>query len=404
MPAISYSDLKRFPPQLWVLFVATMVNRMGTMVLPFLAIYLTTKRGFSVDSAGMVLGLYGLGALLSGLLSGWLCDRVGPTKVLVWSLFISSLVMFTFPVAQHLFSIILFTMLLSVFGETVRPASMTLTSRYAQPELRKSAFAVNRLAINLGMSIGPVVGGLLAEKDFFWIFLVDGVTTLAAGAFVAISLARLERKGVITSEEKTPSGFSSVISSFKEALKDRALFFFLFPVLILSMVSFQHESTLPIFCVKELGMNPSTYGLIFTVNAGLIIFLELPLNVATSHWSMKKTLVVGSLLFAVGFGSLMFASTVWHVVATVVVWTFGEMITFPGAAAYVSEISPKKSQGVYMGLFTSSFGLAFLLGPWAGALVMHHMGSTSLWIASFLFGLLAMFLFSKISEPKAVAL
>jgi len=400
---MAYRDLKRFPLQLWVLFAATLVNRMGTMVLPFLAIYLTHQRGFSIDKAGMVLAIYGAGTLISGVGSGWLCERLGAARAMVWCLVIAAAIMFLFPFAESLTTIVIFTVLLSIFNEMARPMGMTLTSEFSPSELRKSAFAIDRLAINLGMSIGPIIGGILAQRSFLWIFVIDGATTLLAAIVVTISFVRLgcfKKKG--PSSPDTTSD-RSAFASFKAALRDPTLRYFLIPAVLLSMVFFQHESTLPIYLVNELMLSPVTYGLMFTVNTVMIIFLELPLNIATSHWSLRKTLFIGSLFNALGFGSIAFVRSVWGLFALVAVWTFGEMMTFPAASAYVSEISPPHRRATYMGLFTASFGLSFILGPMGGAFLMQHFGSTTLWLASLSCGLVSTLLFLKVKDIKASA-
>ncbi len=390
-----YRELKNFPLPLWILFLATLMNRMGTMVVPFLAIYLTRRRGFSVEEAGFILGCYGVGALVAGLVGSWLCDRLGTVRVMVFSLFVSSAIMFAFPLAESALAIEGLTILLSLFNEIFRPASMILTGLYATPSTRKSAFALNRLAINIGMSIGPAMGGLLAELSFFWIFLVDGITTLCAAFVMMIFSSRLreiETKNRRHPEQKVSAPLLTTLGS---AIKDSRLRFFLIPVILILIVYEQHESTLPIFLVRDLGLKPSTYGLTFTLNTLMVIFLEFPINASTSHWSTAKTLFLGSLFFAFGFGILIFAPHFWGVITGVAMWTFGEMILFSAAGAYVANISPQGSEGAYMGIYSSSMGLAFILAPWLGSFVLEQWGAQWLWGWCFVLAMGAGVLFAR---------
>ena len=131
----------------------------------------------------------------------------------------------------------------------------------------------------------------------------------------------------------------------------------MFPI---SFVFFQHISTMPLYLVQDLNISATAYGLLFTVNTLLIVFLEVGINTATAHWPHRRTLALGAALCGIGFGSLAWARNVWQVAATVVVWTFGEMLIFPGMADYLTDIAPEARRGEYMGLSQMMMGLAFM--------------------------------------------
>src|SRR5678815_4221761 len=152
----------------------------------------------------------------------------------------------------------------------------------------------------------------------------------------------------------------------------------LLPVLL---VFFQHEGAMPVWMVEQLGMPTQNFGLIFTINTVLIVFLEVRLNGMTAHWSPARALSVGSALCTVGFGALAFLTSYWGIVLTVVIWTFGEMILFPSTATYVSELAPPGRRGEYMGFYSMTFGIGFTLGPWAGLNVLEAPGARTLWLA-----------------------
>lgn len=376
---IVWRELKALPAEIWVLAAATLVNRMGTMALPFLVLYLTSQLGYDAGTAGMVLGLYGFGALVAGPFTGWLCDRVGATRLMIFSLFSSGLILLFYPFVDSLPAVIAITVSLALTGEAFRPAVWAATSRAAPLENRKSAFALNRLAVNLGMSVGPAVGGLLLSRSYSALFWVDGVTTLLAGIVLAAFLAaRGDSRGPAKTASDAPG-----IGALLEAMRDRKLQYAFFAFIPVWFVFFQHESTLGLYLTETLGLEATKYGLLFTINTILIIFLEFPLNVYTAHWPYRVTLPLGSTLFAVGFGALAFVDGYFGVALTVVIWTFGEMILVPSAAAYFSEIAPPNRTGSYVGIFASSFNLAFVLGPTIGTLIFSRIGPLALWVTCF---------------------
>jgi len=151
-----------------------------------------------------------------------------------------------------------------------------------------------------------------------------------------------------------------------------------------------------VWMVEDLGMPTQNFGLLFTINTILIVFLEVRLNGLTAHWSPARALSIGSALCTLGFGALAFVTSYWGVVATVVIWTFGEMILFPSTAAYVSELAPPARRGEYMGFYSMTFGIGFTLGPWAGLNVLEAAGARALWLACFGAGAVSTLLLARI--------
>jgi MFS family permease len=372
--------LKDLPHNMWVLFWATLINRSGTMVLPFLALYMTKHFGYTEADAGLVLAVYGVGALITAPTIGKISDKVGSLRIMKTSLFLTGFMFFVYTFISNYYLILGFTFFLAIINEAFRPANLSLISEVVTPAQRRTAFALNRLAINLGMSIGPVVGGLLTLINFSIIFYVDGITSLIAVLFLVTSkwekFENQENPGVLAG-----SGEPKHLG----ALKDKNLIFFLFALIPVVMVFFQHMSTMPLFLVHDLGFSTATYGALTIVNTGLIILIEVPLNNYLSTWSDKKNLTIGAILTAIGFGGMAFAHNISFLIITIIIWTFGEMIVFPASAAYISEIAPAKKRGEYMGFYQMSFSISFMAGPWLGSIVLENYGSFSLWIGAFAF-------------------
>jgi MFS family permease len=388
-----WSGLAGLPRDSWLLALATLVNRAGTMVIPFLALHFIQNLKFSASEAGLALGVYGIVSLLTSPFAGRLADRVGAQRILTLSLLLGGLGFWALPLLKTLPQVVAGMVVLSAVSEAMRPATLALVSDLAPPELRRQAFALNRLAINLGMSVGPALGGFLAAHSFQMLFWVDGATSIAAGLVLLLFPLR------ITSVETHAEGAPSL-----GAIADRRLRYVILCLLPVILVFFQHEGPLPVWMVDQLGIPTSHYGLLFTVNTVMIVFLEVRLNSATAHWSPARALSVGSLLCTVGFGGLAFLSSYWGIVATVVVWTFGEMILFPATAAYVSELAPPARRGEYMGFYSMTFGIGFTLGPWAGLTVLELAGARALWLLCLVVGGISTLLLARIrSETQATA-
>ena len=387
-----WRGLSGLPRALWVLAAATLVNRSGTMFLPFLILYLTKDMGVTPSAAGGVFALFGLGALVAGPFAGRFADRFGPVRMMRLSLAASGLLLCIVPLARTLPAIATLTLLVALAGEAFRPASLSVISHLAAPEQRKPAFALQRLAVNLGMSVGPAVGGFLAAVSWPALFLADGVTSLLAAATLLLWFPR-----DVSFPSARPPGAAP---SRREGLRDPVLVYFLLALLPVAIVFFQHESSMSVYVVRDLGFAVWIFGLLHTVNTLLIVFLEVPLNLAMAHWPHRRALALGATLVAAGFGALAFARTLPAVVLTIVVWTFGEMVLLPAMSSWVADVSPPESRGVYMGLYTMAFNVAIVVGPPLGTTLLERGGGRVLWLTMLALGLLSAALFARVKEPR----
>ncbi|HEX3533279.1 MAG TPA: MFS transporter, partial [Gemmatimonadaceae bacterium] len=310
------------------------------------------------------------------------------------SLISSGTALLLFPLARSYAAVIAITIAWAACAELFRPASLAAITHVVSPSQRRPAFALNRLAINLGMSIGPALGGFLATVSFRAMFVVDAMTTLIAGAVLSLTAWRLSTGG----REDQPAG-ENVQLEVRSILHDHRLAIFLLGSVLVGIVFFQHESALPLYLVEYLHMSPAFYGALFTINTLLIVALEVPLNTATARWPNTWSLVIGSLLFAVGFGALAFVSSVPGVTAMVIVWTFGEMMLFPAMAAHLGEIAPPSLRGTYMGAYSMSLSVALTLGPWLGTQLLAATGPVGVWSVMFALGALAAVLMVYAAPP-----
>jgi len=381
-----WKGLGGLPRGVWILSGATLLNRAGTMALPFLALYATQGMGFSPARAGEAMLAYGAAALVAAPLGGYLSDRIGSLRVMRISLTLSGLLMVLIPFAKSWPLLLALVMLWALTGESFRPASLAILTDLAPEDRRKAVFSLNRLAINLGMSLGPALGGLLARHSFHALFWTDGASSL--GAALVLLLAVRSDPSRHTTEHPPRHPFT--------ALADRRLLFFLLALIPVMVVFLQHEGALPVFLVEDLHLTPTFYGSLFTLNTVLILLLEVRINLATAHWPSRVTLMVGALLTAGGFGALAFLHGPLAIWATVVIWTFGEMTLMPAMSDHVASLAPPERRGEYMGLYAMAVGVAFTIGPWFGLLFLGRYGATALWVFMGLFGALSALAFWRV--------
>lgn len=369
------------------------------MVLPFLALYLNRTLGYSVEDAGVALTVYGVGAFVTAPFAGRVSDHIGPRRVMIASLFLSGMMLLVLVFAKSFPAILTLVFVLAVISEAFRPASLVSITELVAPEQRKTAFSVNRLAINLGMSIGPAVGGFLIIFSYPLLFIADGTTAIAAGLVLLFAPWH-----PVAQDHRNHAGQTGTVTgiSFHERplsiWKDRRLQYFLLAITPVVVVFFQHNSSMPLFLVGDLHLAESTYGLLFTINTGLIILLEVPLNIAMAHWPHRRALSLGAFLSGLGFGAMGLVTGVTGVALTVVVWSFGEMILLPAASNYMADIATPDRRGMYMGLFQMTFSMSFALSGWAGTSMLQHFGGTALWSATFVAGCISSLMLWRVKQ------
>jgi predicted MFS family arabinose efflux permease len=383
------------PVRAWVIFATTLVNRAGTMVLPFLVLYITQELGYSAAQAGFALTIYGIGGLISAPVAGRLSDRISPVHVMQFSLLTAGTLLLVLPLARSLALVFALILLWSVIGEAVRPSSLAALTESTPPHQRKAVVALNRLAINLGMSIGPAVGGFLAATSFYLLFTIDGATSIVAALLLAVLVRR----------QPLPAGSgTAAVEAVRTAgaLRDPRMLRFMLAFVLVGAMFFQIEAALALFIVRDLGLPQSFFGLLFSLNTALVIAFEIPLNLATAGWPHRRALVLATLVMSAGFGAFAFATTRWSIVLPLVVLTFGEMMLFPVAATYVADLAPAERRGEYMGSYWIALSFARMVGPWGGTLVLDRFGAPVLWTAVFVCGLCAAATFGLVVKNEVL--
>jgi predicted MFS family arabinose efflux permease len=374
--AANYRDaFSGLPRSVWLISAATLVNRSGTMVLPFLALFLIGHRGFSTTEAGKMLAMYGIGGIGGSYLGGWLSDLFSPRRVMEASLVLTGVGFILLGQAEARWAIFLMIVLLSLVSEAFRPACSAALATEAGPGERVKALALNRLAINMGMSLGPAVGGFLAARDYGWLFRVDGVTCILAALFLWASF-RKEAPPV------RPPASGDGGRGDRSPWRDGPFLAAMFLLFLLATVTFQLISTYALTLRDLYGFEESRIGLVLAINTVIIVLFEMVLIHRVQRRNPLRLVAVGSFLLCLGFGLLPFgvAGGFAYVAATVVIWTVGEMVTHPVMAGVVANRAGEKNLGRYMALFTVAFEGALVTAPLIGTWVYQAFGPYVLWV------------------------
>lgn len=356
--------------ELWLLAIAALINRSGTMVLPFITLYLTVERGFTTEAAGRVVGLYGVGAVMGAYLGGWLSDRIGAVRAQQASLVSGGAALLVFGRLEDRVQITVAVLFVSLLIEAFRPAVMTSCAERAKPGQKAKAFALLRLTSNLGISIGPAVGGVLAVYSYQWLFIADAVTCWLAAAFLML---------VPSVKRARPMPGETVDGRRRPPWRDGPFVVLILLTVALASVLFQFFSTLPVYLHERMGFRETAVGLLLFLNGSLIVLFEMVLIHVVARRDPIRISALGAFLLCLGYGLTAYGATMWFMALTVVVWTFGEMLALPVLNAVVAERASEGYEGQYMGLYAMAFSVAFIVAPLAGTTVYDRFGPAVLW-------------------------
>ena len=370
-------NLRALPRAAWILFLGTFLNKFGTFVLPFLAIYMT-RLGYTIRQAGLAVGAYGVGTLCACLLGGHLADRLGRRKTIVLSMFCGAGAMLCLSQVRQLHWIILFSGLAGLTGELYRPASSALLADLVPSGQRVTAWAAYRMAFNAGWAFGPATAGFLAQKSFLWLFVGDATTSILYGLVAWFAL---------------PAGLrgtradNTLLETVRVLRDDRRFRQVVFASLIIGLVFVQAFSTMSLEITNS-GFSPEVYGLAISLNGVLVVLFELPMTNITKRFPVRRMMALGYVLIGIGFASNALARTVPLLVITTGLFTLGEMVAMPVGGAYVADLAPADRRGLYMGAYGLVWALAFVFGPSLG-LMLFSANHIVLWLTCGVLGLIA---------------
>lgn len=390
------NSFRGFSREAWLLSAVMLINRSGTMVIPFMTVYLTQVKGYSLGQAGWVMSAFGAGSVLGSYLGGQLTDRIGFYQVQFWSLLLSGLALIGLGYTESIWAFGAMVFLVSTIADAFRPANFAALATYSRPENRTRAMGLLRMAVNLGWAVGPAVGGLLAAsvgyKALFW---ADGLTCIGAAIFFRLALPVRKRPQEAGAGNQA-AGPAPVVSS---AYRDGRYLAFLLLVLLNGIAFMQLFSTIPVFFKQEIALDEAQIGRLMAINGLLIALVEMPLIYVVEHRFGKWQIVsIGTLI--IGFSYLLFNifGLFWAVAfACMLSLTIGEMLSLPFIATMAIDFTTDRNRGQYMALFTMTYSVSHILSPNLGLQVADHFGFSTLWYLLMGFCVLVWFGFRRMA-------
>jgi len=368
-----------------MLSIVMLINRTGSMVLPFLGVYMIDHLKFSLEQSGLVLACFGVGSVIGSWLGGYLTDKIGEYYVQAGALFISVPLFCLYPFFNTPLALGLMVFAQSIVSEIFRPANSVAIAKYARPQNLTRAFSLNRMAVNLGFSIGPALGGLMAAYSYDLLFYGNAFFTLAAGFMYLYFFNRRQKLFRLKKERLSLQGPEIVPEPVKEKspYTDGPFLIFCLLCAFFSMCFFQLMNTLPLFYKNDLNLSQKNIGLLMGTNGIVVVIFEMLLvHIAEKKFSPAQTLLYGTLMCALSFFLLAFNPVLAVLFLSISLLSLGEILVLPFMATITAQRAGITNKGAYMGANGMAFSLAFIVSPILGTRIAETFGFSNLWIGT----------------------
>lgn len=370
----AFSHLQR---NVWVLAMAMFINRSGSMVLLFTSLYMTQELHFSIGEAGLIMSFYGIGSVLGAYIGGWLTDRMNYFTVMLMALVGCGavLLLMLFTTSPIMIALIMFTY--PLIGDMFRPANSTAIASYSTSENLTRSVSLVRLAVNLGFSVGPAMGGFIALwLGYKWLFVLDAVTSILAAVMLYFFLPKRPPAS------KRPRAEVSTSVRSTSAYRDYRFLFFIFLVALYGTCFFQLFASVPQFFSHQYHYSEDTIGLLMALNGVIVVLVEMPVVlILEKHKRKFRYMILGSLCLPVAFGILWFnnPALIISVIYTVAI-TLSEIFAMPFMMNHALSRAPRGREGQYNALYSMAFGVSTITAPIIGLGVADRFGFNTLFV------------------------
>jgi MFS family permease len=388
-----------FPSPFRILMGATFIDQMGRfLLLPFFALYITQRFQVGLTEVGYLFALFSGFGLIGSLFGGAITDRFGRKALLIFGLVVSGLSSLTMGLVDdiaHFYALAAFVGLLS---DAAGPAAGAMIADLLPEHQRADGYSLQRVVLNLAATLGPALGGLLAARSYFLLFAADALLSAITAIIVFILIPETKPADV---GEKLESNVFKTLGGYGTILRDKAFMAFFLISILATVIYVQFGSTLSVYLRDIHNIPPAGYGSLLSLNGILIVLFQLWVTRRSAAYPPMQMMALGALLYGIGFGLYGFGSSFLFFAFAMAVVTLGEMVITPVGQALVARFAPQHMRGRYMASFGFTWGIAFIIGPLAGGLVMDNYDPRWVWYGCLILGAISALGYLALRAPAA---
>jgi MFS family permease len=387
---------REYPSQFWLVVGVSFIDRVGgTMLFPFFSLYITWKFGVGMTQAGIVLGLFAAFGLVGNMVGGALTDKFGRRKLIIFGLVFSALSTLTLGLVTEFIILYPLAIIIGLFSNIANPAHQAMIADILPEKQRAEGFGVLRVVANLSWIIGPTIGGFVANRSYFSLFVIDAVVSMVVAVLFYFLISETKPE---TSAESESESVLQTFSGYSVVMRNLAYMAFIVAAILMGLTYQQMYNSLSVFLRDSYGIPPQGYGFLMTTSAITVILLQFWTTRRIKNRPPFIMMALGALFYAIGFtmfgldplGSLntsfdiynwtlsLSGTYIWFMAAVVII-TIGEMIVMPVSQALAANFAPEDMRGRYMAIFSLAWAIPAMVGPWLAGLVLDNTNPNLLW-------------------------
>lgn len=385
---------QEFPRHFQILMGASFIDRLGgALLFPFFGLYVTEKFGVGMIEVGIVFAIWAVTSQVGSVIGGALTDKFGRKTMVMVGLVASAVSSIAMGTINDLNLFYITVAIAGTLGDIGHPAQQAMVADILPKEKRAQGYGVWRVVANLAVMLGPLIGGWMATSSYLYLFITDAVTSTVTAGIILMTLPETKPE---TSEEKKEEGLLKTFSGYFAVFKDLIYMEFILATILVNIVYVQMNSTLPVFLRDIHHQPPSTYGIILSINAGMVVVFQFWVTRKLSSVPPMLMMSIGTLLYLIGFGMYGFVAGFFMFALAMIILTIGEMIIIPVAQALVAQFAPEDMRGRYMAVYGIGWSIPFAVGPYLAGLVMEKIDPNWVWYGSIIVCFLAILGFLRI--------
>lgn len=368
---------KEYPNQFWILVTGTFIDRLGgALLFPFFTLYITQKFNVGMTQVGLIFATFSITSVIGGFFGGALTDRIGRKSMLLFGLITSALSSILMGVVNQIELFFIVTIIVGLLSNTGGPAQQAMVADLLPEEKRAQGYGILRVVVNLAVTIGPMIGGLLAVTSYMLLFISDAIASLITAGIVFFVLKETMKP---REEAVEKEGIVQTLNGYRIVFRDLALVWFLAASVLMVLVYMQMNTTLPVYLRDIYDVTPRGFGYILSLNAAMVVLFQFPITRWIGKYRPLIIMTVGTLLYAVGFSMYGYVSAYAAFLLAMVIITVGEMFVVPIGQAIVAQLAPEDMRGRYMAVFGFSWMIPVAIGPLLAGLVMDNTDPRWVW-------------------------
>jgi len=366
-----------FPSKFWVVVLAAFIDGIGgTLLFPFFSLYITQKFNVGMTEAGIVLGMFSLFGLIGSMIGGALTDKFGRKRLILFGLVFSALSTLVLGLVNRMAMLYPLGVVIGLLSNIAGPAHNAMIADLLPENKRTEGFGVLRVVANLAWIIGPTIGGLVASRSFFALFVIDAVVSciVAAIFFKFIPETRPE-----VAPEKHGETVMQTLADYRLVMRDYTFMAFMICGILMLVVYQQMYNTLSVYLRDVHNIDSQRYGFLLTTSAIVVVLFQFSVTRWSRHRPPFVMMAIGTLFYAVGFSMFGFVSAYPLFALAIIIITIGEMIGMPTSQSLAANFAPEDMRGRYMAMFGLGWAIPQTIGPAAAGLIIDNLNPNLLW-------------------------